>query len=354
MAGIDIKTLQSALPDSFKEKGIAKVKTLILKKGQEVKNKLQPVLEEVVFKLPDPNELCLSENQIQQVLTVRNNIVDEINKIQKVLNYLTISIGASAGFLETLITTAVVIRNLKTAISLSTAPIPVVPGAIVSAINNANELLDKLKFDDLGNSKLNPIKQNLEAASIPIALTAASLKQFILTLNVIDAFLTKCSPDSELEPVNNDTLATAFIQQSLENQPQTNNSLYKGYTLEIEEKQYSPTLLQKRAIAKNSNNIVEYLTEYSFTSTPDVLIDELKLIIDQNTIISIPPSTTPSTTPQTNQPKPPPPPLGDPKPFDYVGKTIGERAGLYVGNGQIEDVYEWDGKQWNYIETITL
>ena len=350
MAGIDIKTLQSALPDSFKEKGVAKVKTLILEKGQEVKNKLQPVLEEVVSKLPDPNELCLSENQIQQVLTVRNNIVGEINKVQKILNYLTISIGASAGFLETLITTVVTIRNLKTIlIAAQNTPTPP-PGIVVSAVNTANEILDKLKFDDLGNSKLNPIKQNLEAASIPIALTAASLKQFILTLNVIDAFLTKCAPDSELEPVNNDTLATAFIQQSLENQPQTNNSLYKGYTLEIEEKQYSPTLLQKRAIAKNSNNIIEYLTEYSFTSTPDVLIDELKLIIDQNTITSIPPVTTPSI----NQPTPPPPPLGDPKPFPYVGKTIGEREGLYTGNGQFEEVYEWDGTQWNYLYTIDL
>ena len=45
MAGIDIKTIQSALPDSLKQKGIAKVKDLIMDKGQEVKNKLQPALD---------------------------------------------------------------------------------------------------------------------------------------------------------------------------------------------------------------------------------------------------------------------------------------------------------------------
>jgi hypothetical protein len=35
MAGIDIKTIQSALPDSLKQKGIAKVKDLIMNKSQE-------------------------------------------------------------------------------------------------------------------------------------------------------------------------------------------------------------------------------------------------------------------------------------------------------------------------------
>ena len=73
MAGIDIKTIQSALPDSLKQKGIAKVKDLIMDKGQEVKNKLQPALDNIVLQLPDPNSVCLNETQTQKILDTRNN-----------------------------------------------------------------------------------------------------------------------------------------------------------------------------------------------------------------------------------------------------------------------------------------
>jgi hypothetical protein len=284
MAGIDIGTLKSSLPDSFKEKGIAKIKTLILNKGQEIKTKLTPALESIISKLPKPDEACLSENQVQKILDTRNNLVNELNKKQKNLNLLTTSIGITSGFLGTLIATATVIKNIKTTLSLSAAALPVVPGPVVSAINAANEALDTLRFDDLGNSKLNPIKTNLEAASISVALTATSLKTFISALNNVDTFLKKCAPNATLEEVNNDTLATVFVQQFIENNTQTNNSSYNDFSLEIEEKQYNSNIVQKRAVAKNNQGIIVTATEYSFTSTPEVLLNELKLIIDRDNL----------------------------------------------------------------------
>lgn len=351
--GIDIKTLTASLPDSFKEKGVAKIKTLILKKGQEVKDKLQPKIEEIQSQLPNPEELCLSEPQVQRILNVRNNLVTELNKVQKVLNLLTKSVGATAGFLETLITTAQTVRNLKTALATSANAAPLAPGIVVGAINTANDILDRLKFDELGNSKLNPIQQNIEAASIPIALTAASLKTFVLTLNSVDAFLKKCAPDSDLEKVNDDTLATVLVQQALEAKPD-NNSLYQGYSLEIQENQYSPTVTQKRAVAINSVGIIDFYTEYSFTSTPEVLINELKFIIDKNILTTpisnnIPQNITNPTT-STTQTQP----TGDPTPLGYLGKTIGEEGALVFSGGQVEDIYQWTGDKWEYVKTVNL
>jgi len=292
MAGIDIKTIQSALPDSLKQKGIAKVKDLIMDKGQEVKNKLQPSLDNIISQLPDPNSVCLNETQTQKILDTRNNIVGELNRIQNVLNVLSTSIGLSSGFLEALIITTTTLRTLRTSLSAATTalgPLPV-PGALLSSITTANEILDRLKYDDLGNPKLEKLRTNIEATSIPIALTAVSLSKFINTLNIVDTFLIKCAPTSNLEKVNEDTLKTVAVQNIIDSSSQTNNSsqsnssLYQGFNIEIEEKNYSPTVKQRRAVGKNNQGITLISTPYSFTTNNQVLIDELKFIIGRDNL----------------------------------------------------------------------
>ena len=292
MAGIDIKTIQSALPNSLKQKGIAKVKDLIMDKGQEVKNKLQPSLDNIISQLPDPNSVCLNEIQTQKILDTRNNIVGELNRIQNVLNILSTSIGLSSGFLEALIITTTTLRTLRTSLSAATTvlgPLPV-PGALLSSITTANEILDRLKYDDLGNPKLEKLRTNIDATSIPIALTAVSLSKFINTLNIVDTFLIKCAPTSNLEKVNEDTLKTVAVQNIIDNSSQTNNSsqsnnsLYQGFNIEIEEKNYSPTVKQRRAVGKNNQGITLISTPYSFTTNNQVLIDELKFIIGRDNL----------------------------------------------------------------------
>jgi len=60
-----------------------------------------------------------------------------------------------------------------------------------------------------------------------------------------------------------------------------NESSYKGFILDIETRVFSPTLTQRRAIAINPSGIVEVTTEFSFATAEDVLIEDLKLIIDE-------------------------------------------------------------------------
>lgn len=63
-----------------------------------------------------------------------------------------------------------------------------------------------------------------------------------------------------------------------------NDSSYKGFNLEIEERDFSPTLKQRRAIAVNPSGIVEAATEFSFATDEGVLIEDLKLIIDEQNL----------------------------------------------------------------------
>jgi hypothetical protein len=79
------------------------------------------------------------------------------------------------------------------------------------------------------------------------------------------------------------------IANSLQQQEQqVASQLYKGFILEIETEdppQYSG-LPRRRAIAKNRQGITLLNTKYSFTTNDNILINELKLIIDRDNLSS--------------------------------------------------------------------
>jgi len=54
--------------------------------------------------------------------------------------------------------------------------------------------------------------------------------------------------------------------------------------LEIETRAFTPRVDQSRAVGKNNQGIVLVTTDYSFASDPNVLIDEIKFIIDRDNL----------------------------------------------------------------------
>ena len=60
-----------------------------------------------------------------------------------------------------------------------------------------------------------------------------------------------------------------------------NDSDYKGFILEIEERDFSAKLKQRRAVAINPSGIIQAATEFSFATDEGVLIEDVKLIIDE-------------------------------------------------------------------------
>jgi len=283
MAGIDINTMKNALPDSFKEKGVAKMKNIILSQGQKVKTQLQPELDKITSQIPT-NGTCPSTTQIETITQTRNNLVQQLNSIQITLDAASSAINITSNFLEVLLFTTSNLKNVRTAIVAANNFTPVVPGAVISSIQTISEIVDKITFDNMGNSRLNPIYQEINAASIPVALTAVALKNFITNLNIVDTFLSKCSTN-KLDVLSPNILSIVEAQNLIDNSSSDNNSsLYKGFNLEIEEKNYTPTVKQKRAVAKNNQNIILISTPYSFTTDNQVLINELKFIIDRDNL----------------------------------------------------------------------
>jgi hypothetical protein len=281
MATVDLKTFENSLPDSLKSTGSEKLGQIILEKGIQISDLIQPQLDKILSNLTIPDGLCLPEAQLNLIIVQRNNIVDNLNQIEKYLNLTTKAVGITSTTLNTLITTAKVLRGLKPAAIAATAASPV-PGPFASLVLQINETLDNLKFDALGNSKLNKLKTIIDSTATPISLTSQFITKAITTLGFIDIIIKKCSPNSTLSSISQDLINITEAQ--LKASQTLNDITYKGFIIEIQEVPFSPTVNRRKAVGKNAQGIPLIETELSFTTIPQILINELKLIIDRDNL----------------------------------------------------------------------
>jgi hypothetical protein len=281
MATVDLKIFENSLPDSLKSTGSEKLGQIILEKGIQINDQIQPQLDKLLLNLTIPDGLCLPEAQLNLLITQRNNIVDNLNQIEKYLNLTTKAVGITSTTLNTLITTAKTLRGLKPAAIAATTTSPV-PGPFAGLVLQINEILDNLKFDALGNSKLNKLKTIVDSTTAPIALTSQFIAKVITTLGLIDIIIKKCSPNSTLSSISQDLINITEAQvKALQTQ---NNITYQGFIIEIQEVPFSPTVNRRKAVGKNAQGIPLIETELSFTTNNQILINELKLIIDRDNL----------------------------------------------------------------------
>lgn len=282
MAEVSVQVLENALPSSLKLTGSEKLGQVILEKGIQISDQIQPQLTNIQNELNSaPNGTCLPPAQLDLIILQRNNIVNKLNQIGSVLDTTTAAAGITSDLLNSLITAAQTLRVAKTALIAADVTAGGI-GPFASLVFQANEVLDALKFDSLGNSKLNKLKSIIDNTAAPISLTSSFISIAIVSLNSIDNILKQCSPNSTYLAISNDLENITLRQNIAENT--LNQITYKGFVLEIEIVPYTPTVNRRRAIGKNQSGIIMIQTEFSFTTSNQVLINELKLIIDRDNL----------------------------------------------------------------------
>jgi hypothetical protein len=282
MATVDLKTFENSLPDSLKSTGSEKLGQIILEKGIQISDLIQPQLTKLLSSLTTPDGLCLPEAQLNLLIAQRNNIVDNLNQIEKYLNLTTKAVGITSTTLNVLITTAKVLRGLKPAAIAAISAATPLPGPFASLVLQINEVLDSLKFDALGNSKLNKLKIIIDSTATPISLTSQFIAKAITLLGLIDIIIKKCSPNSTLSSISQDLINITEAQ--LKASQTLNDITYKGFIIEIQEIPFSPTVNRRKAVGKNAQGIPLIETELSFTTISQILVNELKLIIDRDNL----------------------------------------------------------------------
>jgi len=288
MAGyndITAEQLNNATPDYIKAQGTDALPQLLMILGDQIPVIIQPALDklqkELIEKYQNTNT-CPDAATLQEIINRRNNILGSLNKIGKIINTTTTVLTGISTALSILQGVNSSLDASKIAAKIAAARASPVPGPFASLVLQINETLDNLKFDTLGNSKLNKLKIIIDSTATPISLTSQFITKAITILGLIDIIIKKCSPNSTLSPISQDliniTEAQLIATQTL------NNITYKGFIIEIQEVPFSPTVNRRKAVGKNAQGIPLIETELSFTTIPQILINELKLIIDRDNL----------------------------------------------------------------------
>jgi hypothetical protein len=293
------------IPPLSQSNGSARLIQLILNKGNALITSLIPVLinqakqlgiealGQASEKLPD---VCPSPEVLEKILEIRNLLVNRLNTASQSINQLSTSITGLSTIVDVqrqLIST-LSITKLATSLASKFIPSPPgVPGIVTSTISDLEDLKNKILFNATGGPQLEKSIANLNSGVLAINAVNQQLSKIITLLNSIDNVLKKCSPDSDLVPLNGNLI---LLQQTIQEQqnilPQQSQStisetptnIYQGFTLEIQEIPFSEGLVQKVGIAKNNEGVILLRTKPSFTLNPQILIEELQFIINRDSL----------------------------------------------------------------------
>lgn len=288
-----VKILTQNQGEDLTQKGLNKLKKIILDKAIDLSNKANATLDPILQKLniTDINSLpntCPSSEVIQQVTPILDNFIQDINNQTNAIDRLNQTVNSSVDTLKTIKQTVDTLNiTIPVAIAIIQAiPPPGLPGAIVGAVDVLDSLRQKTLFDNNGNPRIPQLSAPLVGIVISISIYNAFLLEAVDKINKILELLKTCSQQSNttINISNFSPLVETIIntQNIITNTPLTFQ--YQDFILEIEEKDYTPTIKQYRAVGRNAQGIILISTPYSFTSTPQILIDELKFIINRDNL----------------------------------------------------------------------
>jgi hypothetical protein len=279
--------------------GQDKIPLLLAEKGQELLNQLIPKIIDIATqtgiqnigelkeKLPD---FCLPPDELKKILTIRNALVDKLNSASQTINQLKKIVDP----LNTVVTvTSTVVNTINTVSTITKASIPLIPTpppgspdpgkALLVSLDSLNKVLAKT------TPKITKAQNTISSIATTVTFVNNILLKIIGLLNSIDKYLKGCNATSDtdiLTPLDSSLTQLEQEQAAALAQSEIPSSLtnYQGFILEVITEAYSPTVNRVKAVAKNAQGIILLQTPLSFTTTPQVLIEEIKLIIDSNNL----------------------------------------------------------------------
>jgi len=274
------KDILNAVPTSLKLTGTAKVPKLILSLGIQISTLLLPQALSLLQKL----NVCPTDAKLREIINTRNGIVRSLNNISKTLSVLTKIIDGINTTISTLTGIITGLQIAKTAVSAAAKAAPIIPGAVPATLSDLGDLINKLTFSTTGKALIENYKSIVASASLSISMVNGYILQIITVLNSIDDKIKACNKyvSNDLSTISPDLIKIADLQKQAEKTQ--NNTTYNGFVIEIEKVPYTPTVDRKRAVGKNQDNITLIQTALSFTTDDQILIEELKLIINSNNL----------------------------------------------------------------------
>ena len=267
-----------------------KISSLLASKIKGLAEKLIPTIFQIALKigienLGTPNikypDTCLQSTELNKLIKLRNTLVVTLNTTSKTIQLLALplrTLSTAVTIASTTLSTAKAIR-LASNVALAAIPPPGVPGTLPAAINILKDVEDPL------SGKINGIKNKVNAISNILDFVNTILVGIIALLKSLDVYFKRCAPNEVLTPISDSLIEIENQYTQAQANAVADNTLspvYQGFTLGIVEEQSSPTVKRIKAVARNKDGIILLQTPPSFTTKPQILIAELKLIIDNS------------------------------------------------------------------------
>ena len=273
----EIENIEIEVSNFVKQPNEIKFATVLNKLKENLKRTLFPFIlsllapfgikfvQALLNKTPNPKpDSCPNPEKIKEIIEKRNRLVRQLNQIYNIIKTLS----------KVLQITNVVIQSLQIGVNVAKA-IPTPPFAPSGAVANA---IDKIEL------RLEVAGIAVNVLTITAAIIGMVLQTIIDLLNNLDLAIQQCSEGQSIpfEEINDEL--NALSNQSIE-ETQNNNldqpQSYKGFTFEIKLDEVNTSKYPKRyAQALNIQGIPVLRSDSSFASNPQVLIDQLKFIID--------------------------------------------------------------------------
>lgn len=217
---------------------------------------------------------CPNQKELQKLIKTRNTLLGHVGSLRgRVEKFDTVATS-----LETTITIVKLLIKTITSIPIPTAVIPPgggigVPISLLTKYSNTivklNKTLDKVIDESIA------IKGVVSSIKAPLQTTEDRLK-------AIDILLADCSAGKELADLTAIVNATQPRENTGSEGTPDGRYLYKGYELAIIQDKDAPKIAPRRyAVAKDKRGIIMLKGQPSFSSSVDILLDEIKFRIDQ-------------------------------------------------------------------------
>ena len=271
-------------------KGLAKFTPIILEKGNHITLTMAPALAEIAKDLfPSDPQIEISEEKIITNIKKLNGIIEDLNGISDFLTKITevsAAINVSATVIQTISTS---LKYSIPAISAAAKATPVIPGIIVSVLDDLDWINNNLLYSNDGTPKLPKLISGVNAITGAIAVISLSILKVSTIIEALiarlEGFLDIKSDDGsgvELESLSPETKKFAELGNS---DFQSKDPLtYKGFVIKIETVPFTDTVNRYQAVGYTTQGIPLIKGELSFTSNALVLTNELKFIIDRDNL----------------------------------------------------------------------
>ena len=221
-----------------------------------------------ITKLTQKNQkICPTRNLLLSNIAKRNRIVKQLNQI-----FVSIALNTALATALTLI-----VNQFRAGrIQIASLPIPTPLYPITAAFQQIDDILKELEEQ---NKELN--KQIL----IALIFLVASLIIILLLLKGIDQLTQECAKeeDIDLEPISQEL--TALTNEASEEGIVSVNNI-NGFTLEVQtiDQNAVGKLKRRQAVGKNTQGIILVKGDPSFSSSDQILINELAFYIQSNNL----------------------------------------------------------------------